>query len=33
MQDNENKIGNKTLAIVGFAFGVLTVIVIYLIIK
>lgn len=33
MLDNENKTGKKTLAIVSFAFGVLTVIVIYLVIK
>ena len=33
MQDNENKTGKKTLAIVGFAFGVLTVVVIYLLLK
>lgn len=33
MQDQENKPDKKTLAIVGFAFGVLTVIVIYFLIK
>jgi high-affinity Fe2+/Pb2+ permease len=33
MPDNENKADRKTLAIVGFAFGVLTVIVIYLLIR
>jgi asparagine N-glycosylation enzyme membrane subunit Stt3 len=33
MQDQEIKTSKKTLAIVGFVFGVLTVIVIYLVIK
>jgi asparagine N-glycosylation enzyme membrane subunit Stt3 len=33
MQGNENQTSKKTLAIVGFVFGVLTVIIVYLVIK